>query len=87
MVQPILGAREKTEEEVQCKKYACAFQFCLNRYALDMEKCRPVYDEYEQCAASVRARSHAADTTTSAHETRTKAAIEQQSKYEWNGKR
>ena len=67
MVRPILGAREKTEEEVQCKKYACAFQFCLNRHAMDMEKCRPVYDEYERCAASVRAaaaaRSRVNDTT------------------------
>jgi hypothetical protein len=46
---------EKSPEDVQCKKYACAFQRCLSKKNHNMDLCRGYFEAFEDCAANIRA--------------------------------
>jgi hypothetical protein len=49
--------------EAKCKKYACAFQYCLAKHNHDADRCRYHYDAYDRCAQAVRARETSGEAT------------------------
>jgi len=48
-----MGKETRVEEDddsnKKCKKFACAFQYCLAKHNHDIDRCRYLYDEYERC--------------------------------------
>lgn len=43
------GTTETEKAKKKCKKFACAFQYCLNKHNHSIDKCRGHYEEFERC--------------------------------------
>jgi len=40
---------EGDEGDPKCKKFACAFQYCLARHNHDVDRCRALYEAFRRC--------------------------------------